>query len=153
MHLFADFMTSDASYGAAEEFWSALADEIAAALGQSGEWRSWYPRFYGDGVTPMERAGNPICERRSDRIGKAFKIIQFPPGSDADDDSEVTAWIKAWADDPLAEGAGLPDAELAVSLVLTEQSATYARELLTLWMAPQTTIAQMSERIQGSSHL
>jgi hypothetical protein len=153
VHLFADFITNDASYAAAEKFWSALADEVAAALGQGGEWRSWYPRFYGDRVTPMERDGNPICERRSDRLGKAFKIIQWPPGSTADDAAWMTAWVKEWAGDPLAEGAGLPDAELVVSLVLTEQSAGCARELLTSWMTPQTTVAQMSEQIDGSPDL
>jgi hypothetical protein len=35
VHLFADFITNDASYAAAEKFWSALADEVAAALGQA----------------------------------------------------------------------------------------------------------------------
>src|SRR4051794_12914372 len=71
-----DDVLDDEAWDYYSGFWRDLVDEVLEATGQAGEWPSWEPKFYGDGVTPLERMDRPICDGRSARLDRAFSIQQ-----------------------------------------------------------------------------
>src|SRR5262249_46854120 len=73
--LFESFLEHEDEYRACERYWRELIADAAASIGQPDEWRSWIPRHWANG-TPMERDGNPIADGRSDRLDRAFRIVQ-----------------------------------------------------------------------------
>lgn len=137
--LFESFLDNAAQYRACEEYWEALVSSITSVLGQAHEWRRWIPQQYADGM-PMESDGNPIFDGRSERLDRAFRIIQHLP---VGDDLEITAWLKSYE----AEYSDLPRHELVLNLSLSEESANLARILLQKWMLAETTPDEMKNFI------
>ena len=129
--LFELFLDSVEQYRASERYWEDSVSAIAESLGQAGEWQPWIPRQFADS-TPMESDGNPIFDGRSERLNRAFRIIQQRPESD---DVEIAAWVKSYE----AKYTDLPRNELVINLSLSEESGVLARALLRKWMLPGTT--------------
>src|SRR5690348_682893 len=133
--LFESFLDDPEQYRDSEKYWELLVSSIANSLGQTGEWPRWIPRQYADG-TPMEADGNPIFDGRSERLDRAFRIIQHRP---IGDDVEIAAWLKTYE----AEYTDLPRHELVINLSLSQESADLARVLLRKWMSPEATPDEM----------
>jgi hypothetical protein len=140
--LFESFLDSEAEYLACEGYWETLVSDIAESLGQTNEWRRWIPRQYANG-TVMELDGNPMFDGRSDRLNRAFTIIQHRPTGD---ELEIAAWMKRYE----PEYADLPGHELVLNLSLSEESAALARTLLRKWMSPDTTVDEMAEFLRDT---
>jgi len=142
--LFEDFRDNPSTYRACEAYWQGLLDELMASLGQRGEWRRWIPQTYADGKTTIEKDGNPIFDGRSDRLNRAFRIIQQRLTNK--DVPEISAWLKSYE----PEFTELPRDELVVNLSLSVESADLARTLLRKWMEPATTPAEMQALIDST---
>lgn len=133
--LYPRFLENPEEYRACEQFWRDLVAAVATSLGQGDNWEPWIPHVFADGRTPVEEDGNPIADGRSLRRNRAFRVIQ----SAGEGSTPLVAWIKTYGDDY----PELPHDELVLNLVLSEQSASQARELLRAWMAPETTLDEM----------
>jgi hypothetical protein len=133
--LFKDFLEDIQVYKSCEQFWDQLIERIANSMGQAGMWHSWIPRQYADGKS-IELDGNPICDGRSEQLGRAYRIIQHPAVSDQ---IEISAWTKIYD----SEYAELPRDELVINLSLSDESARLAEKLLCKWMMPGTTRTDM----------
>ncbi len=140
--LFESFLDSEAEYLACERYWETLVSDIAESLDQTNEWRCWISRQYADG-TVMERDGNPMFDGRSDRLNRAFTIIQHRATGD---ELEIAAWVKSYE----PEYADLPRYELVLNLSLSEESAALARTLLRKWMSQDTTFDEMAEFVRDN---
>jgi hypothetical protein len=127
-------------YAACERYWEQLGQEIAESLGQTGEWQQWIPRQSPNG-TPYEKDGNPIYDARSERLDRAFRIIQH---SAVSDEVEIAAWLKSYEE---FEYRDVPDNELVINLSLSQESAQLAKALLYKWMTPDTTPSDMRSAI------
>ena len=138
--LFPDFLDNAEQYQASERYWEQLVGEVAESLGQPGEWHRWIPRRYADG-TPFELDGNPIFDGRSQRLNRAFRIIQHRP---LGNDIELAAWVKTYEE----EFTDLPREELVINLSLSEESTQLAKALLHKWMTPATTKDEMESFIR-----
>jgi hypothetical protein len=137
--LFASFLEDPAQYREAEQYWETLVADVAESMNQANEWHRWIPLEYADG-TPIERDGNPISDGRSDRLNRAFRIMQHRP---AGDDAEIAAWIKSYESDY----PDLPRDELIVNLSLSQETAGLVRLLLQKWMRAETTPEDMTSFI------
>lgn len=137
--LFQNFLDSTEEYKACEIYWEQLVNDIAQSLGQPGEWPRWIPRTYADG-TPLDSDGNPIFDGWSERLDRAFRIIQHPATSN---EVEISAWLKSYEE----EYTDLPRDELVINLSLSQESAQLAESLLHLWMVPTTTTDEMQSFI------
>lgn len=133
--LFHNFLDDTEEYHACERYWEHLIDDIEQSLGQNKEWSRWIPRSYADG-TSFELDGNPIIDGRSEKLDRAFRIIQH---SSVSDEIEISAWLKNYEE----EYTDLPRDELVINLSLTQESARLACDLLRMWMTPTTTIDEM----------
>jgi hypothetical protein len=140
--LFESFLDSEDQYRACERYWERLVCDIAASLGQVGEWPRWMPRQYADG-TAMELDGNPIFDGRSKRLERAFTIIQHRAMGD---EVEIAGWLKTYE----PEYSDLPRHELVLNLSLSEESAALARKLIWKWMSPATTADEMVEFVRNN---
>ena len=140
--LFESFLIDAEQYQACERYWAELISNITKSLGQTGEWARWIPRHYADG-TPFDLDGNPIFDGRSEKLNRAFRIIQHPA---VGDDIEIAAWIKSYE----AEYSDLPRDELVINLSLSEGSAELSRALLQKWMMPETTMSEMMSFIRDN---
>jgi len=138
--LYQDFLESPDRYRACETYWEQLVDDVSKSLNQQGEWKRWIPRHFADG-SPFEMDGNPIFDGRSQKLSRAFRIMQHPP---VGDEIEIAAWLKAYEE----EFADLPREELVLNLSLSEESAQLARELLGKWMKTSTTVDEMNQFIR-----
>jgi len=134
--LFQDFIDNPSTYRACEQFWGRLTAGLADSLGQSGQWRPWMPRTYADGTPFPDAKGNPIHDGRSDRLDRAFRIIQQRA---AGQHGELAAWLKYYE----PEYPDLPRNELVLNLTLSRETAHLAEELLRKWMTPSTTPEEM----------
>jgi hypothetical protein len=142
--LFATFLEDPAVYRACEDYWRRLAADAAAAVASATDWHPWVPRFYADGTTPIDTPGNPIYDGRSERLDRAYQIIQGPGAPDrSDDEPEIAAWVNRY-DEELDE---MPRSVLFIHLRLTEDSAGVAQALLRTWMTPGTTPHAMDDFI------
>jgi len=137
--MFENFLEDVEQYAACERYWEQLAQEIAESLGQTGEWQRWIPRQTPNG-TPCELDGNPIYDARSERLDRAFRIIQH---SAVSDEVEIAAWLKSYEE----EYIDLPRNELVINLSLSQESAQLAKALLYKWMTPDTTPSDMRSLI------
>jgi hypothetical protein len=134
--LYEDFLDNPEQYAACERYWGQLVETIAESLEQHGEWSRWIPRHYADGTTPIDLDLLPIFDARSERLGRAFRIIQWRPEGDG---VEIAAWLSNYEE----EYVELPREELVINLSLTERSARIAQDLLRAWMNPETTVGHM----------
>jgi hypothetical protein len=139
--LFEAFLDSESEYRSCEGYWEALVSGIAESMGQRHEWRRWIPRQHPNG-TAMELDGNPIFDGRSDRLGRAFRIIQH---SATGAEVEIAAWVKSYE----PEYADLPGHELVLNLSLSEESAGLVRTLLRRWMAPDAVFEELDEFVRA----
>src|SRR5262245_59122569 len=87
-HICQGFLDSEEEYQRVVEYWRALFEVIAADRDQAGDWAPWQPTNFLDG-TPTPRDGNPIFEVRSERLGRAVRVIQGPPTTH---EPEIAAW-------------------------------------------------------------
>jgi len=133
--MFENFLEDVEQYAACERYWEQLGQEIAESLGQTGEWQQWIPRQTPNG-TPVEKDGNPIYDARSERLDRAFRIMQYRAVSDR---VEIEAWLKSYEE----EYTELPRNELVINLSLSQESAQLAKALLYKWMTPDTTQSDM----------
>lgn len=136
--LFESFLEDPGQYRAVEQYWKTLVADVAESMNQANEWYRWIPQRYPHGI-PLEEPGNPIFDGRSDRLNRAFRIIQQGPPSD---DVEIAAWITSYPED-----TDLPRHELVINLGLTQEAADLARLLLREWMRPETTPDDMEDFI------
>src|SRR5262249_46482263 len=72
-----DSQLDEPHWDEAEQFWRREVEELASLSGQTGEWHSAWPRFFGDGVTPMPREDRPVCDGRDWTQDRAFYIWEF----------------------------------------------------------------------------
>jgi hypothetical protein len=137
--LFKNFLDDPTVYRACERYWARLTSTIADSLGQSGQWPQWMPRTFADGKTPFPdfMKGNPIHDGRSEKLDRAFQIIQDPPRK------RERGVLVAWLSICDLEYREVPRDELVISLTLTDQTAALARKLLRKWMTPETTAEEM----------
>jgi hypothetical protein len=140
--LFESFLDDPNQYRACEQYWEELTSKIADSVGQGGEWQPWITRQSPNG-TPVELDGNPISDGKSEKLDRAFRIIQHRPQGD---ELEISAWLKHYE----AEYADLPRDELVINLSLSEESADLVRALLKKWIVPETTSDEMAKLIQIS---
>ena len=148
----------DEAWALGELFWRELVDEVLTSGGHRDEWPQWEPKFYGDGITPMEREDLAICDGRSRRLDRSFSIKQL--GSTGEVPS-ISAWVKDYgagiADFPDIEGAQaanewfeqvpprerVPRSTLFITLERSDHTVSLARSLLATWLRPETTVAEM----------
>jgi hypothetical protein len=133
------FLEDSDEYQAAEDYWVKLAKGVAKELGVE-EWKSWISRSYADG-TPWEQDGNPIFSARSEELERGVRVMQHTPTSD---DIEIAAWLKNYPE----EFIDLPRDELVINIGLSEESGEKARQLLRIWMSPQSTPGEMQDAIE-----
>lgn len=121
-HLFPNFLTDEAVYLEAEEFWSRLWAEMPEDKRFRGGWRSeWFK-------PQRTKDGNPIFTAVSDTQRKAIRIIQFEPTCD---EAEFDHWF-----DTFGGGGEDPSAirELVIACALSLETAQTARELMSAWV-------------------
>ena len=138
--LFDRFLDDPAVYEDCERYWDTLVQGLSASIHQAGEWRRWIPRYYADGKTAVERDGNPILDGRSERLSRAFQIIQNAPTGGA---RPLSAWVKTYE----PEFTDMPRSELVIALVLTDETARIVSRLLRRWMEPPTSVTEMESFI------
>jgi hypothetical protein len=158
-------LLDDEAWAQGEYFWRELVDEILASIGQAGEWPSWEPKFYGDGITPVHRDGQSICDGRSSRLDRSFSIQQFASTSGTPEISarvkDYVAGIEDFPDIHWGEGANawfeqvppqerVPRSTLVIVLEYSDATAALARSLLTVWLTPETTVAEMQAFIDAT---
>lgn len=129
-----NFMESLNKFLECESYWQTLVDEVAAQMGQSGQWLRWR----SSGKASFECGGYIICDGCSNSFSRAFTISQHPYPKRV---SRTRAYIV------FHENLGLP-ADLHISLTLTDESVMDARALLAKWMMPSTTIQEMEAYIE-----
>jgi len=142
-HLLADFLESEEAYRRSQQFWRSLVDEVAIEYGQQGHWLPWQRRTFLNG-RPVPRDGSPIFDARCESLGRAVRIIQSPPESDA---LEIAAWIDTF-DFSDSNGPGFTE-ELVVNLALSEESAGIVRALMRQWMDRSVSRERMEDLIAG----
>jgi hypothetical protein len=149
---FGDFTGTPEDCEIAERFWSEVVRGIEGSIGEE-HWQHWIIKAFSNG-TPFPEQWNPVFEARSGRrqggTGKdrAFRIIQHPSESRPSQVESVGAWLEQYGDE---WDDGMPDEELFLSLELTPLSLERARLLLTAWMNPQTSYADMEELLQSQA--
>jgi hypothetical protein len=157
----------DAEWDHYHAYWRDLVDGLLESAGQAGEWPSWEPSCYGDGVTPIERMYRSICDGRSSHLDRAFSIQQARPRDDTA--SSITAVVKDFAasiqdfpDIPTTEAANewfaqvppherVPRWSLDIILVHSDATAAAVRSLLSVWLQPETTPGTMRSAIEAMS--
>jgi hypothetical protein len=145
--LFPQFLDNEDEYRRSVEFWEQLVSEVASSLDiDDSSWRPWVPRVYADGKTPIDTPGNPMIDRRSDTLGRAFQVIQHRA---VEEDADVAAWISRYEHDDAYDLKDFPRVEMFIALSLSEETALTARRLLTSWMSPETPIED-TERLISS---
>ena len=142
---FQSFLKNEDEYRACERYWKRLLSSIEREVQQEGQWPRWIPLMYADG-TPMEMDGNPIFDGRSERLDRAFTIVQHAPTGN---EIELAAWLKRYE----PEYVDLPGQELVINLSLSDESAAIARGLLQKWMSPHTTFQEMSRYIESGKNV
>ena len=158
-------LLDDEAWAQGERFWRELVDEILASIAQEGEWPSWEPKFGGDGITPLGRDGQSICDGRSWRLDRSFSIQQLASTGGT---PEISAWVKNYVagiedfpDIHGGEGANewfeqvrpqerVPRSTLVIVLEYSDATAALARSLLAVWLAPETTVAEMEAFIDDT---
>jgi hypothetical protein len=138
--LFENFLDDPEEYRACELYWRELTEHISNSIGQPA-WRRWIPLYYADGTTPIEDPGNPIYDGRSTELSRGYRIIQWAP--EADDQPHSETVLAAWLNDHGEYGSEVPRHELFINLVLSEDSARVAEQLLRNWMMPETSPDEM----------
>lgn len=140
--MFEDFLDDPAVYRECQNYWARLVERIAGSLGQVGDWQAWISPYYADGKTPTELEDNPICDRRSKKLDRAFRILQH---RSTEEGNRLVAWLTYEQ-----EYREFPSEELVISLVFSDASVTSAETLLLKWMNPTTTGKEMEGFIRAS---
>jgi hypothetical protein len=83
--LWADIL-DDQAWDEAQRYWRAEVQHLAAEAGQADERSSWEPTTYADGVGPIERKFRSVCEGRSYKLDRGFRILQSK--------RDIAAWVK-----------------------------------------------------------
>jgi hypothetical protein len=141
-HLFPRFLASEDEYRAAAWFWRDLFTKVATDQGQSGEWFPWQLRTFANG-TQIPSDGNPIFEARSEKLGRAVRIIQSPPEATS---VEIAAWVDTF-DFSEAGGPGFTE-ELVINLSLSEESAHLSARLIEQWMDRSVSRERMEDLVK-----
>jgi hypothetical protein len=140
-HIHKTFLDDSGQYAACEKYWERLIATLTTSLSQPNEWPRWIPRSYAGGE-PFELDGNPIIDGRSQRLDRAFKIMQHPPTTE--NEIEIAAWLKSYE----SEYTDMPRDELVINLALSEETAQLVEDLLAKWMNPTTTPGDMNRFIR-----
>jgi hypothetical protein len=140
--MFPDFLDDMESYESCRRYWEELVRSVADSVDRTDEWQPWISRYYADGVTPIELAENPITDGRSQKMNRAFKVLQHPP---VEEELELVAWLTPYEE----EYPDFPE-ELTLTMSLSEESAELARILLRKWMTPSTAYDEMKTFIRDS---
>jgi hypothetical protein len=145
--LYANVLDEDA-WTEAGRYWRQQVDALETSLGQAGEWPSSEPRPLAGDFTA--RAAAPVCEGRSERLDRSFRILQHK----VDEQPDVAAWVEDYERNPNwreHERPRFPRATLVVTLSFSESTASLARSLLRFWMTPGTSVEQMRGMIDASA--
>jgi len=140
--MFPDFLDDMQSYEACRRYWEELVQNVAASVDPTDAWLPWISRHYADGVTPIELSENPIADGRSQKMNRAFKVLQHPP---VEDELELVAWLTPYEE----EYPDFPE-ELTMKMSLSDESGELSRTLLREWMTPSTTYDDMKTFIRLS---
>jgi hypothetical protein len=141
--IFPRLLDDDQQWLDAHEYWRQLVELVAGAAGINGEWKSWYPTTFADGVTPIPREDLAVYEARCEPLGRAVYINQRRPKS-LDYKGDIAAWVKPnirFADMPAVD-------ELVINLVLTDENVALCRQLLENWMDPSISWEAMENLIE-----
>jgi hypothetical protein len=142
------YVLDEARWDAAARYWRRVVDDLAREAGQEGEWASWEPTTYGDGVTPIERRYQPVCEGRSYSLDRAFQIHQR---RSLNEEADLAAWVKDYEHDEMwieNEWPRFPRASLVISLSFSNETAETATTLLRRWIQPDTTPESIQATIE-----
>jgi hypothetical protein len=126
--LFPDFLHDPVEYAAAEAYWLQQWKDLMRLLDEQQLWETpWLGTTFADG-TPC-RDGNPIFSAVSYSHALAVRIIQVQP---AGNPREFSVWTDNFdeGDDVLSE--------LVISCVLTDETATYAKDMLNQWITTRS---------------
>lgn len=123
LHLCSRFLTDDAEYAQAEDFWARLWEEIPNHLRRNGQWRrGWFqPQALKD--------GNPIFTAVSEMQSKAIRVIQYEPTSQ---DAEIDFWFDTFGGE-VREPKTIR--ELVIACALSTETAETARKLMSSWIS------------------
>jgi len=144
--LYEDFLVDEGQYRCSEDLWRELVMEAAELYGGRSDWKPWLPAEYWDG-SPRVPEGNPMFDVRSERLGRALRIIQHAAMQPT---VEVDAWISPF--DYSEYGAGRGE-ELSVSCALSEEAVKVVRRLVQQWMDPATPIQAVRRAITAENFL
>jgi len=148
-NLFEGFLDSEEKYEASERYWEQLVQDVTKSLDQQGQWEDRMPRGYVR-WSPAEVDGSPIFDGRSLKLDRGFRIFQQIPSGE---DIKIAAWLKSYEE----QYSHFPREVLVINLSLSEESAQMARNLLVMWMKPETTVEEMqrfiSEHLQPNSRV
>jgi hypothetical protein len=155
MSVESDSQLGEASWDEAEQFWRREVDTIASAAGQPGQWESAWPKFFGDGVTPMPREDKPVCDGRNWTQDRAFYIWEFnriegEAGISAEVQDSATLYDDGgkWLDEGSPHDR-VARTNLSIWLERSADTVDLARRLVALWMDPSTTVTEMKAFIES----
>lgn len=122
--LFPDFLEDPEEYKRCETYWLSLWGEILSQNLSEDKWQApYYGTAFVDGTEMKD--GNPIFSAICLEKNIALRIIQGDPGC------ELFAYFVHW--DDLA-GINQEITELVISLILTPDTVSQARDLIAIWL-------------------
>ena len=136
-----DFLLNIANYLECERFWSRTIDEWSSSLGQGGEWKPWLATSTGTSGSRILMDGNPIANARSDRLNRAFRIIQHQSFGE-----ELRF---AWWTEHESEFPELPRDELVISLILSDETMALTKASVISWMDQDADLEAIDNTIRG----
>jgi hypothetical protein len=159
MSVESDPQLDEASWDEAEQFWRREVETIASAAGQPGQWDSAWPKFFGDGVTPMPREDRPVCDGRNWTQDRAFYIWEFnliegeaAISAEAQDSATLYDDGGKWLDEGSPQGR-VARTGLSIWLERSAETVESARRLLARWMDPTTTVSEMEAFIESTPRI
>ena len=131
----------EVQYEETRRHWREFVEITADQVGQAGEWQPWLPRTYWDG-RPLSPGVNPLCDARSEKLGRAVRIIRLSDSGGV----AIRGWLTKF--DYTTSGGPGPTDELVICLDLWEENAALIRILLRRWMDERVSLDEMRELIR-----
>lgn len=144
--LFSDFLDNEETFSRCSDYWH----ELMTALARQFPTVDWHRGFAIEEshapspLLPLE--SRAVYESYSKFLRRAVQIYQFPPTGQNDD--VIGAALK---DIPAEDESNPPDSVLLINLTLTEATAEIAKDLLSAWVDPSTTVATMNIKLRPYS--
>jgi hypothetical protein len=158
-YIYNDYLTDEAKFASAEQFWEKFFQEIAQHMSVQNRWRTfgsattimgngdiWHPVYEAKEFNAL----SPIVRKLEPQYKRLLFITQIDArelrGSDAD---APHGWVEAKIDRALWE-TGFTDGEidvLEICTLLTNDVLVKIREILAIWLDPSRTVNQAANDI------